>query len=89
MNIFENLFDKNRFVSNTNLLYKNAKNALLHKNVIKHGNQIFIYEIDSLKKNGKCIKILEINKFPITLKTKKSIKYGKVPSCSEIAKDID
>ena len=86
--MFENLFDKNRFVSNTNLLYKNAKNALLHKNVIKKGNQILIYEIDSLKKHGKCIKILEINRIPITYKTKKHIKYAKVPTALEILKDV-
>lgn len=86
--MFENLFDKNRFVSNTNLLYKNARNALMHKKVIKKGNQILIYEIDSLKKNGKLIKILEINKFPITIKTKNCIKYGHVPTQIEILKDL-
>jgi len=86
--MLENLLDKNRFVSNTNLLYKIAKNALLDKNVIKKGNQIFIYEIDSLKKNGKLIKKIEINKIPIKYKTKELIKYRKVPTSSEIINDL-
>lgn len=86
--MLENLFYKNRFVSNTNLLFKNARNALMHKHVIKKGNQILIYEIDSLKAHGKCIKILEINRFPIKIKTKKYIKYAKVPSSLEILKDL-
>lgn len=88
MNIFENLFDKNRFVSNTNLLFKNAKIALQHKKVIKKNNEIIVYEIDSLKKHGEIIKILEINKLPIKYKTSKKIKYGKVPTPNEISKDL-
>lgn len=86
--MLENLFDKNRYISNTNLLYKNAKNALLDKKVIKKGNQILIYEIDSLIKKGKLIKILEINKLPIKIKTKKYIKYSCVPTNVEILKDL-
>lgn len=86
--MFENLFNKNRYISNTNLLYRNAKNALLDKKVIKKGNQILIYEIDSLIKRGKLIKILEINKLPIKIKTKKCIKYSCVPTALQILKDI-
>ena len=61
---------------------------LLEKHVIKRGNQILVYEISSLKKQGRFIKSLEINKFPITLKSKKSIKYGKIPKRAEIIKDF-
>jgi len=86
--MLENLFNKNRYISNTNLLYKTAKDALLEKHVIKRGNQIFIYEISSLKQKGKFIKSIEINKLPITIKTKKYIKYSKVPKRSEIIKDF-
>lgn len=86
--MFANLFNKNRYISNTNMLYKIAKDALLEKHVIKHGNQIFVYEISSLKQKGKLIKSLEINKLPITIKTKKYIKYSKVPNRSEIIKDF-
>ncbi|QSE44875.1 hypothetical protein JW980_11220 [Acinetobacter johnsonii] len=87
--MFENLINKNRYVSNTNLLYKIAKDALLEKHVIKRGNQILVYEISSLKKKGRFIKSLEINKFPITLKSKKAIKYAKVPDRSEIIRDFN
>jgi alcohol dehydrogenase YqhD (iron-dependent ADH family) len=86
--MLENLFNNNRFVSNTNLLFKNAKLALMDKKIIKKGNEIFIYEIDSLKRHGEIIKIIEINKLPITYKTKKRIKYGKVPTPKEILKDF-
>lgn len=86
--MFENLLNKNRYISNTNLLYKIAKDALLEKHVIKRGNQILVYEISSLKKQGRFIKSLEINKFPITLKSKQSIKYGKIPKRAEIIKDF-
>jgi len=86
--MLENLLNKNRYISNTNLLYKIAKDALLEKYVIKHNNQIFVYEISSLKQKGRFIKSLEINKLPITLKSKKSIKYAKVPNRSEIIKDF-
>lgn len=86
--MFENLFDKNRYISNTNLLYKIAKDALLEKHVIKRGNQVLVYEISSLKKQGRFIKSLEINKLPITIKSKQSIKYGKVPKRAEIIKDF-
>lgn len=86
--MLENLFNKNRYISNTNLLYKIAKDALLEKHVIKRGNQIFVYEISSLKQRGRFIKSLEINKLPITLKSKQSIKYGKVPKRHEIIKDF-
>lgn len=86
--MLENLLNKNRYISNTNLLYKIAKDALLEKYVIKHGNQIFIYEISSLKQRGRFIKSLEINKLPIKLKSQKSIKYAKVPNRSEIIKDF-
>lgn len=86
--MLENLFNKNRYISNTNLLYKHAKNALLEKHVIKRGNQILIYEISSLSKKGSFIKSLEINKLPITIKTKQLIKYAKVPSEAEIIADL-
>lgn len=86
--MLENLFNKNRYISNTNLLFKIAQDALLEKHVIKRGNQILVYEISSLKRRGKLIKSLEINKLPITLKSKNSIKYGKVPKRSEIIKDF-
>lgn len=85
---FSNFYDKNTYISNTNLLYKRAKETLLENNVIKKGNQIYIYEINSLKRNGKLIKILEINKIPIKLKSKKKIKYSKVPLKIEIQQDI-
>ena len=85
---FINFYDKNTYVSNTNLLYKRAKEALLEKNVIKKGNQIYIYEINSLKRNGKLIKILEINRIPIKLKSKTKIKYSKVPLKIEIQRDL-
>ncbi len=71
--MLENLIDKNRYISNTNLLYKNAKIALLDKNVIKKGDEIIIYEIDSLKKHGNKIKILKINKLPFKIKTRKKL----------------
>ena len=87
--MLENLFNKNRYVSNTNLLYKIAKDALLEKHVIKRGNQILVYEISSLQRKCKFIKILEINKLPITLKSKQSIKYAKVPDRSEIIRDFN
>lgn len=86
--MLENLLNKNRYISNTNLLYKIAQDALLEKHVIKRGNQILVYEISSLKQKGKFIKSLEINKLPITLKTKQYIKYAKVPKRSEIIKDF-
>lgn len=86
--MLENLFNKNRYISNTNLLYKIAKDALLEKQVIKRGNQIFVYEISSLKKQGRFIKSLEINKLPIKLKSKQNIKYAKVPNRAEIIKDF-
>ena len=87
--MLENLFNKNRYISNTNLLYKIAKDALLEKHVIKRGNQILVYEISSLRQKGKFIKSLEINKLPITLKSKQSIKYAKVPDRSEIIRDFN
>lgn len=87
--MFENLINKNRYVSNTNLLYKIAKDALLEKHVIKRGNQILVYEISSLQRKGRLIKSLEINKLPITLKSKQSIKYAKVPDRSEIIRDFN
>lgn len=86
--MLENLLNKNRYISNTNLLYKIAKDALLEKHIIKRGNQILVYEISSLKQKGRFIKSLEINKLPITLKTKEYIKYAKVPKRSEIIKDF-
>lgn len=86
--MLENLFDKNRYVSNTNLLFKIAKDALLEKHVIKQGNQIFVYEISSLTKKGRLIKSVEINKLPIKIKSKHKIKYGKVPNRAEIIKDF-
>ncbi len=86
--MLENLFNKNTYISNTNLLYKNAKIALLHKSVIKKGNEIIIYEIDSLKKHGNKIKVIKINKLPFKIKTKKTISYGSVPSTREIARDF-
>lgn len=86
--MLENLFNKNKYISNTNLLYKTTKDALLEKHVIKRGNQIFVYEISSLKQKGRFIKSIEINKLPITLKSKNSIKYAKVPKRSEIIKDF-
>lgn len=86
--MLENLFNKNRYISNTNLLYKIAKDALLEKQVIKRGNQIFVYEISSLKKQGRFIKSLEINKLPIKMKSKQNIKYAKVPNRAEIIKDF-
>lgn len=86
--MLENLFNKNRYISNTNLLYKIAKDALLEKQVIKRGNQIFVYEISSLKKQGRFIKSLEINKLPIKIKSKQNIKYAKVPNRAEIIKDF-
>ena len=86
--MLENLFNKNRYVSNTNLLYKIAKDALLEKHVIKRGNQILVYEISSLERKGRLIKSLEINKLPIKVKSKQSIKYAKVPDRSEIIKDF-
>ncbi|WP_151781705.1 hypothetical protein [Acinetobacter bereziniae] len=85
---FLNFYDKNTYISNTNLLYKRAKETLLEKNVVKKGNQIYIYEINSLKRNGKLIKILEINKIPIKIKTKNKIKYSKVPLKIEIQQDL-
>ena len=87
--MLENLLNKNRYVSNTNLLYKIAKDALLEKHVIKRGNQILVYEISSLQRKGRFIKSLEINKLPITLKSKQSIKYAKVPDRSEIIRDFN
>lgn len=87
--MLENLFNKNRYVSNTNLLYKIAKDALLEKHVIKRGNQILVYEISSLQRKGRFIKSLEINKLPITLRSKQSIKYAKVPDRSEIIRDFN
>ena len=86
--MLENLLNKNRYVSNTNLLYKIAKDALLEKHVIKRGNQILVYEISSLERKGRFIKSLEINKLPIKVKSKQSIKYAKVPNRSEIIKDF-
>lgn len=70
------------------MLYKIAKDALLEKHVIKHNNQILVYEISSLKEKGRFIKSLEINKLPFKLKSKKFIKYAKVPNRSEIIKDF-
>lgn len=87
--MFENLINKNRYISNTNLLYKIAKDALLEKHVIKRGNQILVYEISSLQRKGRLIKSLEINKLPITIKSKQSIKYAKVPDRSEIIRDFN
>lgn len=86
--MLENLFNRNTYISNTNLLFKIAKDALLEKHVIKQGNQILVYEISSLKNRGKFIKSLEINKLPFTLKSKQSIKYAKVPNRSEIINDF-
>lgn len=86
--MLENLLNKNRYISNTNLLYKIAKDALLEKHVIKRGNQILVYEISSLERKGRLIKSLEINKLPIKVKSKQSIKYAKVPDRSEIIKDF-
>ena len=86
--MLENLLNKNRYISNTNLLYKIAKDALLEKHVIKRGNQILVYEISSLERKGRFIKSLEINKLPIKVKSKQSIKYAKVPNRSEIIKDF-
>ena len=86
--MLENLLNKNRYISNTNLLYKIAKDALLEKHVIKRGNQILVYEISSLERKGRFIKSLEINKLPIKVKSKQSIKYAKVPDRSEIIKDF-
>lgn len=86
--MLENLLNKNRYISNTNLLYKIAKDALLEKHVIKRGNQILVYEISSLERKGRFIKSLEINKLPIKVKSKQSIKYAKVPDSSEIIKDF-
>lgn len=85
---FINLYDKNTYISNTNLLFKRTKETLLEKNVIKKGNQIYIYEIDSLKRNGKLIKIIEINKIPIKIALRNKIKYAKVPLKIEIQRDI-
>lgn len=86
--IFENLFDKNKYISNTNLLFKKTKECLLEKDVTKIGNKIFIYEISSLKKRGKLIKIIQINKLPLKIKRKQNIKYAVVPSKIEIQTDI-
>ena len=86
--IFENFYNKNIYVSNTNLLYKRAKETLLEKNVLKKGNKIYIYEINSLRRNGKLIKILKVNKLPIKIKTKNSVQYAKVPLKIEIQKDL-
>ena len=86
--MLENLLNKNRYISNTNLLYKITKDALLEKHVIKCGHQILVYEISSLRNKGRFIKSLEINKLPITLKSKQSIKYAKVPKRAEIIKDF-
>lgn len=86
--MLENLLNKNRYISNTNLLYKIAKDALLEKHVIKRGNKILVYEISSLQRKGRFIKSLEINKLPIKVKSKQSIKYAKVPDRSEIIKDF-
>lgn len=84
----KNLTDKNIYISNTNLLYKRAKETLLEKNVIKKGNKIYIYEINKLRSNGKLIKTMEINKIPIKIKTKNAVKYAKVPLKIEIQKDL-
>ena len=86
--VFENLYDKNIYISNTNLLFKRAKESLLEKNVIKKGNGIYIYEINSLRRNGKLIKVLKVNKVPIKIKTKNKIRYAKVPLKIEIQRDI-
>ncbi|CAM4379519.1 hypothetical protein [Acinetobacter pragensis] len=86
--LFLNLIDKNIYLSNTNLLYKRTKEALLEKNVIKKGNKIYIYEINKLRSNGKLIKTMEINKIPFKIKTKNSVKYAKVPLKMEIQKDL-
>ena len=86
--MLENLLNKNRYISNTNLLYKIAKDALPEKHVIKRGNQILVYEISSLERKGRLIKSLEINKLPIKVKSKQSIKYAKVPDRSEIIRDF-
>jgi len=86
--LFLNLTNKNIYLSNTNLLYKRAKETLLEKNVIKKGNKIYIYEINKLKSNGKLIKTMEINKVPIKIKTKNTVKYAKVPLKIEIQKDL-
>jgi hypothetical protein len=85
---FINLYDKNSYISNSNLLFKRTKESLLEKNVIKKGNQTYIYEIDSLKRNGKLIKIIEINKIPIKIALRNKIKYAKVPLKIEIQRDI-
>lgn len=85
--IFINL-NKNMYVSNTNLLFKRAKESLLDKNVSKNGNKIYIYEINSLRRQGKLLKTIEINKIPIKFKTKTNIKYGKVPNKIEIQQDL-
>lgn len=87
-NLFINLYNKNIYISNSNLLYKRTKETLLEKNVSKIGNKIYIHEINSLKRKGKLIKILEINKIPIKIKTKNKVKYAKVPLKIEIQKDI-
>ena len=86
--IFINLLNKNIYISNTNLLFKRAKECLLDKNVSKKGNKIYIYEINSLKRQGKLIKTIEINKIPLKFKTKTNIKYGKVPNKIEIQQDL-
>lgn len=86
--MFENLTDKNRYVSNTNLLFKRVKESLLEKHVIKKGNKIYIYEINSLKRQGKLIATMEINKIPIKIKGKNYIKYEKVPTKLIIQNDI-
>ena len=86
--IFINIYDKNTYISNTNLLFKRTKEILLEKNVIKKGNEIYIYEINSLRRNGKLIKVLKVNKIPIKIATKNKIRYGKVPLKIEIQRDI-
>ena len=86
--IFENFYNKNIYVSNTNLLYKRAKETLLEKNVLKKGNKIYVYEINSLRRNGKLIKTLKVNKIPIKIKTKNTVQYAKVPLKIEIQKDF-
>ena len=87
-NLFENMLNKNIYISNTNLLFKRAKESLLEKNVIKKGNEIYIYEINSLRRNGKLIKILKVNKVPIKIATKNKIRYAEVPLKIEIQRDI-
>lgn len=86
--MFLNLFNRNIYISNTNLLFKRTKECLLDKNVLKKGNKIYIYEINSLRKQGKLIRTIEINKIPIKIKTKSSIKYAKVPNKIEIQQDL-